>query len=131
MDELKPQISVDYKQGATVVTFRNEKILDDADIQALADSILGLIKEVRSPAGGAGQVSLILDFRHVGFMSSAVLGLLIRISKKVHEHGGQIRLCGISTRIYQAFEITGLNKIFDIFQDVDDALRSTSAGSGI
>ena len=123
MEQLKPQISVDYKQGATVVTFRNEKILDDVDIQALADSIFGLIKEVQ-------EVNLILDFQHVGFMSSAVLGLLIRVSKKVHENGGQIRLCGISRRIYQAFEITGLNKIFDIFPDIDDALRSTSAGSG-
>jgi anti-anti-sigma factor len=129
MDEPKPQISVDYKQGATVVTFMNKKILDDSDIQALADSIFNLLDETPPSANKARQFSLILDFQNVEFMSSTVLGLLIRISKRVHEHGDQIRLCGINTRIYKAFEITGLNKIFDIFQNVDDALRDSAADS--
>ncbi len=121
MDQLEPQISVDYKDGVTVVTFRKEKILDDVEIEALAESLFGLLKDVQ-------EVNLILDFHHVGFMSSAVLGLLIRISKKVAERGGQVRLCGINTRIYQAFVITGLEKIFDIFQNFDEALRSATAG---
>ena len=117
MDKSEPQISVDYKDNATMVTFRKEKILDEADIQSLSDSLFTLLEEVQKPV-------LILNFRHVGFMSSAVLGLLIRISKKVAEQGGQVKMCCINTRIYQAFEITGLNKIFDIFQDVDEALKS-------
>jgi anti-anti-sigma factor len=121
MDQPEPQISVDYKNGATVVTFRKEKILEDTDIQSLAESLFGLLKD-------AQEVNLILDFHPVGFMSSAVLGLLIRISKKVAEQGGQVRLCGINKRIYQAFVITGLDKVFDIFQDVDNALRGASGG---
>ena len=128
LDEQKPQISVDYKKGATIITFMNEKILDDYDIQSLADSIFGLLDEAPSSAAEPRQINLILNFHPVEYMSSTVLGLLIRISKKVHEHGGQIRLCNISTRIYKAFEITGLNKIFDIFQDVDDALKDATAG---
>jgi anti-anti-sigma factor len=121
MNQAEPQISVDYKDGATVVTFRKEKILDDADIQTLSDSMFGLLKEIQ-------KVNLILDFHHVGFMSSVVLGLLIRLSKKVAEKGGQIKLCGINNRIYQAFEITGLDKIFDIHQNVDEALKDALAG---
>jgi anti-anti-sigma factor len=121
MNQAEPQISVDYKDGATVVTFRKEKILDDADIQTLSDSIFGLLADIQ-------KVNLILDFHHVGFMSSVVLGLLIRLSKKVAEKGGQIKLCGINNRIYQAFEITGLNKVFDIHQSVDEALGDALAG---
>ncbi len=121
MNQAEPQISVDYKDGATVVTFRKEKILDDADIQILSESMFGLLKDIQ-------KVNLILDFHHVGFMSSVVLGLLIRLSKKVAEQGGQIKLCGINKRIYQAFVITGLDKVFDIYQNVDDALSDALAG---
>ena len=63
------------------------------------------------------KINLILDFTNVKFLSSAVLGLLIRVSKKIYEQDGQLRLCDISPRIYEIFKITRLTKIFDILPD--------------
>jgi len=67
---------------------------------------------------------LVLDFRHVEFVSSAVLGLLFRISKKVYEQRGELRLCNIHPGIYEVFKITRLTSVFDIYEDVDSAARS-------
>jgi anti-sigma B factor antagonist len=115
MEEVKPRISIYYAQNATVVTLTDEKILEDEDIKSLEDSIMPLID---------GQVNLVIDFTSVKFLSSAVLGLLIRISKRISEHKGKLRLCGIGPRIYEIFKITRLNEIFDISDDAKKAMQS-------
>ena len=117
MAEVKPRISVEYAENATIVTFVDEKILEEMDIQSLQASVMSVIEE-------AERVNLILDFCNVRFLSSAVLGLLMRISKKVYEREGQLRLCNISPRIYEIFKITRLNKIFDIYENVKGATES-------
>ncbi len=117
MAVIRPRISVEYAKSATIVTFVDEKILEEMDIQALQGSIMPVVEETE-------RIKLILDFCNVRFFSSAVLGLLMRISKKVYEQDGQLRLCNISARIYEVFKITRLNKIFDIYENVKSATES-------
>ena len=117
MASIKPKVSVDYEENATVVTFNDEKILEERDIQELQESLSCIIDSAQG-------LSLILDFYNVQFLSSAVLGLLIRVSKKVYERDGQLRLCNISPRIYEVFKITRLTNIFEICSDRSDALAS-------
>ncbi|HIJ54324.1 MAG TPA: STAS domain-containing protein [Planctomycetes bacterium] len=120
MASIKPRISVEYADNATIVTFVDEKILEEMDVQALQGSIMPVVEEAK-------RIKLILDFCNVRFLSSTVLGLLLRISKKVYEQDGQLRLCNISPRIYEIFKITRLNKIFDIYEDVKSATDSLPA----
>jgi anti-sigma B factor antagonist len=119
MAAIQPRISVEYKDGATVVAFTDDKILEETDVRALRESIEAVVEQ-------AGRVHLVLDFHHVKFLSSAVLGLLIRISKRIHEQGGQLRLCNIHPGIYEVFKITRLTNVFDIYEDVDSATQSFS-----
>jgi len=119
MASIKPRISVEYAENATIVTFTDERILEEKDLQALQESIVSVIEQTE-------RINLILDFRNVQFLSSAVLGLLIRISKKVYESEGQLKLCGIIPKIYKIFKITRLTKIFDIYQDIESAVESLS-----
>jgi anti-sigma B factor antagonist len=118
MASIKPRISVEYAANATIITFTDEKILEEKDVQGLQESIMSVIE---SATGG---IKLILDFRNVKFLSSAVLGLLIRVSKKVYENDGQLKLCGIDPKIYKVFKITRLTKIFDIYEDIESATGS-------
>ena len=120
MEPIKPRINVEYAENATIATFTAQSILEEKDIQALQKSIIPLIEQ-------AERINLILDFCNVRFLSSAVLGLLIRISKKIYERDGQLRLCNINPKIYEAFKITRLTKIFDIYKDTEDALESLPA----
>lgn len=115
MELIGPRIAVEYARNATIVTFTDEKILEEHDIGTLQDSIMAVIE---SASGG---MNLILDFSKVQFLSSAMLGLLIRISKRVYQRDGQLRLCNISPKIYEIFKITRLTKIFDIYPDVKSA----------
>lgn len=121
MAEIKPKISVEYAENAAVVTFTDERILEEEDIRALKEAIMSLIDQ-------AGRINMILDFRNVRFLSSAVLGLLVRVSKKIYESGGSLKLCNIDRKIQEVFRITRLNRIFDIYRDLDSAIESLSAG---
>jgi len=117
MTEIKPKISVKYSGNATIITFTDAKILEEKDIRLLRQSMMGVVDQ-------AGRINLVLDFCNVQYFSSAVLGLLIRLSKKVYESGGQLRLCNISPKIYEIFKITRLTKVFEIYPDADRAMES-------
>ncbi|HCO92354.1 MAG TPA: anti-sigma factor antagonist [Phycisphaerales bacterium] len=119
MAAIKPSISVEYAGNATILSFTDEKILEEKDIKALQESIMSVIEQ-------AERVNLILDFGNVRFLSSAVLGLLIRISKRIYERDGQLRLCNINPKIYEIFKITRLTKTFDIYNDVEEASEGLS-----
>lgn len=121
MTPVKPRISVKYAENATIVTLTDENILEENDIRALQESIMPVVEQ-------AERINLILDFQNVRFLSSAVLGLLIRISKRIYERAGQLRLCNIDPRIHEIFKITRLTKVFDIYQDVESAAESLSTG---
>lgn len=120
MTAIKPKFGVKYAGNATVVSFTYEKILEEKDINELQESIMSVIES------SSGKIRLILDFGNVRFLSSAVLGLLIRVSKRIYEQEGELRLCSINPKIYEIFKITRLTKIFDIYTDVESAVEDIS-----
>jgi len=115
MDNITPKIGVEYVDNVVVATLLLEKILEQSDIQVIQESIMPLIEK---KAG----IDLVIDFSNVKFLSSSVLGLLIRISKKIYETGGQLRLCSIDAKINEIFKITRLDKVFQILPDVKSAV---------
>ena len=85
MDRLNPNLQVEFHGAVIVATLTDEKILDDTQIQALEGSFMPLIVQNEN-------IQLIVDFSNVKFLTSSALGLLIRISKKIYEKGGKLRL---------------------------------------
>jgi anti-sigma B factor antagonist len=101
----------------TVVRFVDRKILDEANIQGLGQELFQLVEE-------ENRSKLLLNFTNVEFLSSAALGKLITLDKKVKSHGGKLKLSNIRPEIYEVFAITKLNKLFDIKDDESDALAA-------
>ena len=120
MAAIRPKISVKYAGSATIVSFTDERILEEKDINELQESLMSVIESA------SAKISLILDFGNVRFLSSAVLGLLIRVSKRIYEQEGQLRLCNINPKICEIFKITRLTKTFDIHTDVESAAEDLS-----
>ncbi len=117
MDKASPKVAVDYVRSAVVVTLNYEKILDEVDIKSIEKSVLPVIDD-------NDNIKLVLDFSKVQFLSSAMLGLLIRIKKIVEDKGGQLRLAGINPKIMGVFKITRLDKVFTIVEDSVAATES-------
>jgi len=101
----------------TVVRFVDRKILDELNIQELGQELFQLVEE-------ENKTRLLLNFQQVEFLSSAALGKLITLDKKVKAHGGKMKFSNIRPEIYEVFAITKLNKLFDIKDDEADALAA-------
>jgi anti-sigma B factor antagonist len=101
----------------TVIRFRDHKIVEDINIQELAQEMFQLIEKDR-------REKILLNFSAVDFLSSAALGKLITMDKKVKAGGGVLKLSNIKPEIYEVFAITKLNRLFDIKEEEADALAA-------
>lgn len=72
----------------------------------------------------SGVKHVIINLTRVEYLDSTGLGILIGGIKRLKEQGGSLRLVGPSARITRIFEITGLNKIFDVYATEQDALAA-------
>jgi anti-anti-sigma factor len=111
------RIKVSEVGDVSVVRFVDEKILDGAKIQQMGTELFDL-------AESADRGKVVLNFSDVEFLSSAALGKLITLDKKVKGKSGSLKLSNIRPEIYQVFAITKLNKLFDIKDDEADALAA-------
>ena len=111
------RLDVNEVGDVTVVRFRDQKIIEDINIQELGHELF-LLVEVENRG------KLLLNFSSVDFLSSAALGKLITLDKKVKAHGGVLKLSNIRPEIYEVFAITKLNRLFDIKDDEADALAA-------
>jgi anti-sigma B factor antagonist len=110
------RISVSDVGETAVVNFADSKILDEANIQEMGRELFSLVESDRK--------QILLNFSKVEFLSSAALGKLITLDKKVKSSQGKLRLSNIRPEIYEVFAITRLNKLFEIHDDEADALAS-------
>jgi len=72
----------------------------------------------------SGAKELVVDLTKVDYLDSTALGVLIGGLKRMRERDGNMALVCPSPRIRRVFEITGLDKIFDIFNTPEEATES-------
>ncbi|MFI4937337.1 MAG: STAS domain-containing protein [Candidatus Berkiellales bacterium] len=72
----------------------------------------------------AGTHSMIIDFLRVQFISSAGLRVLLLAAKKVKPYGGKLLLCDMSKDVREVFDISGFSTIFEIHENVKDAITA-------
>ncbi|HCO92577.1 MAG TPA: anti-sigma factor antagonist [Phycisphaerales bacterium] len=107
MEQGQSKIEVEYGIDVTIVTFNDERIVDEEQIRELQESFGPIIEKNQDK-------ELILNFINVKFMTSALLGLLVRVHKNVCESGGRLRLSNLDSNLRKVFEITQLTKVFEI-----------------
>jgi len=73
---------------------------------------------------------IIVDLTSVDYLDSTALGVLIGGLKRLRERDGSLNLICPNPRIRRIFEITGLDKIFDIYQTQDEAVSAEKSKGG-
>ena len=113
------RIEVSKVGDVTVVKFLDKKILEEAGIQELGSELFALVEL-------DNRKSILLNFTGVEFLSSAALGKLITLDRKVKAHKGRLKMSNIRPEIFEVFQITKLNKVFDIRKDEPEAISAFS-----
>lgn len=110
------RLDIEEVGDVTVAKFVDKKILDEGNIQIIGNQLFALVEE-------DARQKIVLDFSNVEYLSSAALGKLITMDKKVKAAKGKLRLCCIRPDIYEVFAITKLNKLFDMKDTLETALQ--------
>lgn len=69
-----------------------------------------------------GDRKFVIDFAETGYIDSSGLGVLVSLSKKIREQGGELRLSSLNEDLRTLFELTKLDTLFRIADDKEQAL---------
>jgi anti-sigma B factor antagonist len=75
---------------------------------------------------GEGAKHVVVDFSETTFIDSTTLGVLVGGVKRLRPQGGQLSIVCTDRNITKIFEITGLDKVFPIYDSRDEALAGSS-----
>jgi anti-sigma B factor antagonist len=114
------RLEVEDNGEITIVNFIDRKILDEQNIQKIGEDLFSLVDEL-------GRKKILLNFNNVEYLSSAALGKFITLNKKVAASKGKLVMCNITDDIYEVFEITKLNKLFNIQKDEQTGIQAFDA----
>ncbi|MHC4717143.1 MAG: STAS domain-containing protein [Planctomycetota bacterium] len=101
----------------TVVDLTSSSILDGLTIQSVGEKLFELVDE-------QARRKIILDFSEVRLLSSMMLGVLVRLQRRVEGIKGRLVLCGLRPDLMRVFKITQLHKLFEFYRNENEALNS-------
>ena len=70
-----------------------------------------------------GKRKFVVDFSNTSYIDSSGLGVLVSLSKKISEQGGELRLAGLNEDLRTLFELTKLDTLFTIAESREEALN--------
>lgn len=93
------------------------------DGQLIVGNRHDLKKKVMDAMEG-GERKFVVDFAETGYIDSSGLGVLVSLSKKIREAGGDLRLAGLNDDLRTLFELTKLDTLFTIMGSAEEATAS-------
>lgn len=104
--------SVVKQDGVTVVDVEGQLIVGNR--QELKQKMLEELE--------GGERKFVIDFANTGYIDSSGLGVLVSLSKKIREQGGELRLSSLNEDLRTLFELTKLDTLFRIADSKEEAL---------
>src|SRR5437660_2512461 len=107
-------LDVTERDGYAVLAVRGE--VDVYTAPRFRERLIELVSD--------GKHRIVVDLEGVDFLDSTGLGVLVGGLKRVRSHDGDLSLVCTQNRILKVFEITGLTRVFSIYETVEDALAA-------
>ncbi len=101
------------KDGALICLMQGEiNINNSPELRKIFDAIIK-----------RDEKRVLLDLSSVSYIDSSGLATLIEMFQRLKKIGGKLRLCNMAEKIKSVFELTKLNKLFEIFDTQETALK--------
>jgi len=71
-----------------------------------------------------GNIKLLIDLHQCIFVDSTFLSALLVAQKAAMGEGGSLKLLSPKNEVAEVLEATGMNKVFNIFDNIEDAVTS-------
>jgi anti-sigma B factor antagonist len=98
------------------VLFVHDLRIDAHNSSELKTTLLHLLEQ--------GETHIIVQLEDVRFIDSSGLGALLSGHKNAITKSGRLALVNVQKQVLSMFELTRLNRVFEIYADVDEALNN-------
>jgi anti-sigma B factor antagonist len=105
---------IETRGGVTIIT--TDERLDATVAPKLKDSVKELAQE--------SKMKLVIDLARTRFIDSSGCGALVASLRALLKSGGDMKIARPSPQAKTLFELTRLHRVFEIFDDVDEAVKS-------
>lgn len=68
---------------------------------------------------------VLIDFKDVTFMDSSGLGALVLALKSIRAAGRKLSICSVNEQVRMLLELTGMDRVFEIFPNQDEFNKVT------
>ena len=107
--------------GNTIILTCAGRIVAGPEVRYLDQQVTELIPESRS---------IVLQLSKVVFLDSSGMGTLVRLLTRLKSEGINLGLCGISSQVQKALEITNLLKLFAVYASEEEAAKAAHDSPG-
>lgn len=108
-------LSVREDGAITVVTVEGDLVIGAQEAQ-FKKTVAQLLEQ--------GRVNLLIDLSAVKFLDSSGLGALVRAMTTSQNEGGQTKLLGAGPQVRKLLEMTKLDSVFEMYDDLETAASS-------
>ena len=107
------------------------EIIESKQGEASVFKILGRLDSNTSPeleekiaeTVNNGTTNMVIDFESLEYISSAGLRIILKTTKDLKRHDGQLVLCSMQDYVREVFEISGFDSFLPIAATLDEALK--------
>ncbi|NIV73238.1 MAG: anti-sigma factor antagonist [Calditrichae bacterium] len=115
------KIDVDNKDSVTIVRIEGE--VDLYSSPEVRKTILELVNQKPE--------AIVVNLGQVGYMDSSGLATLVEGLQQVGKYSGKFVLANLRTEVKEVFTLSHLDKVFEIYESLGEALKSVGAdGTG-
>jgi anti-anti-sigma factor len=107
---------LDVERGPDWLIVRPRPLPVDAEeTPALAEQIWAMLEQNMTHR-------LVLELDQLNYLGSYLIGQLVWLHKRIHTHGGLMRVCGLSQQNREVLHICRLDERFPDYHDRNDAI---------
>ena len=108
------QVNINVKDGISIC-----KVDGEIDINT-APKFKKAFDKLMKEQGG----KVIINMEKVGYIDSSGLATLVELLKNFRKAGSRLKLVCLSSKVKSLFEITKLEKLFDILEKEEEAVQA-------
>ena len=108
-------MNIKQQNGAVIIELKGKLV---------AGPLAGRMERTLNNILAQGEKHIIFDLGSVTHLDSSGMGILLSGFTKVNDKGGKLKLANITAKIRNLLSITKLNSIFEVYDSVEDAIKS-------
>ncbi len=110
------------------VKITNRQVGDVTVVDATGRITLGegasVFRDMIRDLATKGNKKILINLSDVSYIDSSGIGEMVSSFTTVTNHGGQLKLLGLTKRVKDLLQITKLYTVFEVFEDEPSAIRS-------